>query len=93
MVNLYLIHMLLEHDDYHKTLAQYDFLFVPIANPGKLQKHSREIKFTLICFKMALFTLTLPTVTGTRTDVHLAITALELTSIEISTLNLSLAKT
>ena len=36
MVNLYFIHMLLEHPDYEKLLKKVDFLFVPIANPGSI---------------------------------------------------------
>lgn len=34
MVNLYFVHMLLEHTTYERILREVDFLFIPVVNPG-----------------------------------------------------------
>lgn len=88
MVNLYLAHMLLEHAEYQKLLSKVDFLFVPLANPGKFQQmFVLKINLMRWNFKMDSFTPTQPIATGTRTAEASVQTALASTSIGTLTSN------
>lgn len=93
MVNLYLIHMLLEHVEYQKLLSKVDFLFVPLANPGKFKRIFNLRNSFDHHFKMVSFILIKLIGSGTKIVEASAQTALELTLTEISIFNLLLELT
>lgn len=39
-VNLYFIHMLVEHPDFHSLFDNIDLVFIPMANPGERKKEN-----------------------------------------------------
>lgn len=79
MVNLYLIHMLVEHHpEYSRFLEHVDFVFIPIANPGELLRSHKQVVSSEILFQMDMNILTNSIEAGTRIEDLLDVTAMEL---------------